>query len=224
MQKVLRWLGFICVVVVVVFFFKVVVDKWLFFLQEWVFWQEIKFMEENYKELQEELGQFCIVFNGVQECDVYVYCMVFGMDFIDEGVWEGGVGGYDKYENFCQFFIGDFMVEVFQDVDMLKCQFDFQFCFFDIIFNMVKEKEKMFVVIFFIKFVCFDKLVCKVGLFFGFGWCIYLIYKIFKMYYGIDFIVLKGILIQVIGVGKVIKVGWGIGYGNWVIIDYGYGY
>lgn len=44
------------------------------------------------------------------------------------------------------------------------------------------------------------------------------------MYFGIDFIVFRGMLIQVIGKGCIVKVGRGFGYGFCVVIDYGYGY
>ncbi|MCR9098361.1 MAG: M23 family metallopeptidase [bacterium] len=223
-QKVLRWLGFTCAVVVAAFFLKVAADKWLPSPQERALRQEIKFMEENYKELQEELGQLRTVLNGVQERDAYAHRMVFGMDPIDEGVWEGGVGGHDKYENLRQFSTGDLMAEVSQDVDMLKRQLDLQSRSLDTILNMAKEKEKMLAAIPSIKPVRSDKLARKVGLLSGFGRRIHPIYKIPKMHYGIDFTAPKGTPIQATGAGKVIKAGRGSGYGNRVIIDHGYGY
>ncbi|MEQ8702761.1 MAG: M23 family metallopeptidase [Phaeodactylibacter sp.] len=223
-QKVLRWLGFTCAVVVAAFFLKVAADKWLPSPQERALHQEIKFMEENYKELQEELGQLRSVLNSVQERDAYAHRMVFGMDPIDQGVWEGGVGGHDKYEALRQFTTSDLMVEVSQSVDQLKRQLDLQSHSLDTIISMAKKKEDMLAHIPSIKPVRSDKLKRKVGLLSGFGRRIHPIYKIPKMHYGIDFTAPRGTPIQATGAGKVIKAGRGTGYGNRVIIDHGYGY
>ncbi|MBV6655186.1 MAG: peptidoglycan DD-metalloendopeptidase family protein [Mameliella sp.] len=223
-QKVLRWLGFACAVVVAAFFFKVVADKWLPSPQERVLRQEIKFMEENYKELQEELGQLRTVLNGVQERDAYAHRMVFGMNPIDEGLWEGGIGGHDRYEDLRQFSTGDLMAEVSQNVDQLKRQLDMQSRSLDTIINMAKQKEDMLAHMPSIKPVRSDKLKRKVGLLSGFGRRIHPIYKIPKMHYGIDFTAPKGTPIQATGAGKVVKAGRGSGYGNRVVIDHGYGY
>lgn len=39
--------------------------------------------------------------------------MIFGMDFIDENIWEGGVGGYDVYGEFDIYGVfGEIMVDI----------------------------------------------------------------------------------------------------------------
>lgn len=75
-----------------------------------------------------------------------------------------------------------------------------------------------------IKFVCFDMFFKDLRLLFGFGLCLYLVFKVMWMYNGIDFIVKFGILIIVIGDGIVYCVECVGGFGNLVVICYGNGY
>ena len=59
----------------------------------------------------------------------------------------------------------------------------------------------------------------------GYGWRIHPIYKTMKMHTGMDFSAKSGTPIYVTGDGTVSKaVNTSTGYGNYVIIDHGYGY
>lgn len=57
-----------------------------------------------------------------------------------------------------------------------------------------------------------------------FGMCKYFIFGYFKMYKGMDFVVLCGILVMVVGNGIVEVVKWFGGYGNYICICYVNGY
>lgn len=51
--------------------------------------------------------------------------------------------------------------------------------------------------------------------------CLYFVIKIVKLYNGIDYVVCIGILVVLLGNGKVIKVGYSKYNGNYVFISYG---
>ncbi|TXB63051.1 M23 family metallopeptidase [Phaeodactylibacter luteus] len=223
-QRVLRVLGFICAAVATAFLFTLAAHEWLPSPKEKALMDEIEFMEANYAELGTELERLRAVLNKVQERDAYAHRMVFGVDPIDQGVWEGGVGGHDKYEGLRQYSSGDLMASVQQDIDKFKRQLDLQSRSLDTIINLAKEKEEMLASIPSIKPVRSDKLPRSVRLLSGFGRRIHPIYKVPKMHYGIDFTAPSGTPIQATGAGKVVKAGRGSGYGNRVIIDHGFGY
>lgn len=223
-QRVIRVLGFICAVLFTGFIFMLMAHRWFPSPNEKALLEEIKHMEAQYAEVNEDVNGLRSVLEKVQERDAYAHRMVFGMDPIDEGVWEGGIGGHDKYENLRRYKAGEVMVEVEQNVDRLKRQLNLQSHSLDTILQMAKEKEALLAAMPSMKPVRSDKLARRVNLLSGFGMRIHPIYKVPKMHYGIDFTAPRGTPIQATGAGKVVKAGRGSGYGNQVIIDHGYGY
>ncbi len=223
-QIVLRILGFVCAVVATSFLFILVAHNVLPSPQEKAYKEEIRVMEEQYTELNNELERLESILDNVQERDAYAYRMIFGMKPIDEGVWEGGMGGHDRYENLRQYSTGELMVSVKQNVDKLKRQLDLQSRSLDTISNMAEQKEALLAAMPSIKPINGDKLPRKVQLLSGFGRRIHPIYKVPKMHYGIDFTAPSGTPIQATGAGEVIKAGRGSGYGKRVLIDHGFGY
>ena len=223
-QKITRILGFVCAAIFTAFILTLLSHRWIPSPQEKVLRNEIKLMEAQFAEVNSELGQLREVLTKLQERDAYAHRMIFGMDPIDEGVWEGGVGGHDQYASLRQYSTGDLLVNVRQGVDKLKRQMDLQSRSLDTILNLASEKEDMLAAIPSIKPVSSDKLPRSVKLLSGFGMRIHPIFKVPKMHYGIDFTAPKGTPIQATGAGKVIKAGRVSGYGNQVVIDHGFGY
>ncbi len=223
-QKIIRILGFVCAAVFTAFIFTLFAHRWIPSPHEKVLKSEIKVMEAHFAEMNGELEQLREVLAKIQERDAYAHRMVFGMDPIDEGVWEGGVGGHDQYASLRQYGSGEILAAVRHNVDKLKRQMDLQSRSLDTIISMASEKEKMLAAIPSIKPVNSDKLPRSVKLLSGFGMRIHPIYKVPKMHYGIDFTAPHGTPIQSTGAGKVIKAGRSSGYGNQVVIDHGFGY
>lgn len=115
----------------------------------------------------------------------------------------------------------DLVINIIQKLDMLNWQFYIQFKFFDEVVDLCKNYDEMLKCILVIMLV-FNKNLKKMVL--GYGVCIDFIYKIVKFYVGMDFFVNIGIFVYVMGDGMVVKVGWEIGYGNLIQVDYGFGY
>ncbi len=223
-QMVMRILGFICAAIVTGFLFMLVSHELFPSPKEKALQKEIRVMEDQFAELNGEFERLQSVLSNIQERDAYAHRMVFGMEPIDEGLWEGGVGGHDRYENLRQYSSGDMMASVRQNVDKLKRQLDLQSRSLDTIMKLAEDKEALLAAMPSIKPVNGDKLRRKVKLLSGFGRRIHPIYKVPKMHYGIDFTAPSGTPIQATGAGEVIKAGRGSGYGNRVIIDHGFGY
>jgi len=223
-QIVFRILGFACAVIATGFIFTLVAHNWLPSPKEEMLQNELDKMAGDYKELNEELDRLQGVLTNVQERDAYAHRMIFGMDPIDEGVWEGGIGGHDRYAELRQYSNSELMVSVRQNIDKLKHQLNLQSRSLDTITNLAKEKEDMLASMPSIKPVNRDKLHRKVTALSGFGRRIHPIYKVPKMHYGIDFAAESGTPIQATGAGKVVEAGRSSGYGNRVIIEHGYGY
>ncbi len=223
--KLTRVFGFVCAAVLTAFLFTMVSHRLFPSPKEKTLLREIEALRGNYTRVLGEVDQMSKVLNNIQERDAYAHRMIFGMDPIDKGVWEGGIGGHDKYEQFRQFGnSGEVMASLQQRLDLLKRQSVLQSKSLDSIMIMAKEKEKMLASIPSIKPVRSDKLNRSIQLLSGFGYRIHPIFKVPKMHPGIDFSSPQGTPIQATGAGRVVKAERGSGYGMHVVIDHGYGY
>lgn len=193
--------------------------------QEEVLVKEIDQLKNELNVVQSDFDLMSKTLGNIQDRDRRIHRMVLEMDPIDENVWEGGVGGSEKYaelQNFSR--SGDLMAQLRQKVDKLKRQMVTQSKSFDEIEKMAEGKEKMLASIPSIKPVRSDKLNRGVELLSGFGYRLHPIHKIFKMHAGIDFSAPKGTPIQATGDGYVEKVDRDGGYGLHVVINHGYSY
>lgn len=222
---VLRIFGFFCAAILTGFVFMVLAHRYFPSPNERALQREVEQLQSELQLAGENFDALGNVLNKIQERDAYAHRMLFGMDPIDQGVWEGGIGGHDKYKDYRQFRnSGDDIIALKEKVDKLKMQMDIQSKSLDTIVNNAKSKEEMFTSIPSIKPVRSDKLARELKLLSGFGYRIHPIYKVPKMHAGIDFTAPRGTPIQATGNGKVVMAGYGSGYGKRVMIDHGYGY
>ena len=178
----------------------------------------LKNLAEEYSEISEEL-----VF--LQQKDADIHRQVFGMEPIDKAVWDGGVGGHDKYAYLNNFNSGDLLKTALTKADKLKRQIALQKSSLDSIYNLAKVRELKLASIPSIKPVQEDKLKRKIRYLSGFGWRMHPIHKVKKFHNGIDFTAPAGTPIQATGDGKVKKIEKrSSGYGYNVTINHGYGY
>lgn len=220
----LRIFGFVCAAVFSAFILTLLSHRYFPSPNERVLQAEINQLKTELESAGEEVSLLSQALGNVKKRDAYAHRMIFGMDPIDEAVWEGGVGGHDEYENYRQFrYSGDVMAGVRGKIDLLKRQMDMQSRSLDTIINLAEAKEAMLSAIPSIKPVRGDK-TRSVNVLSGFGFRIHPIHKIRKMHNGIDFTAPTGTPIQATGAGRVVKAGSGSGFGNHVIIDHGYGY
>lgn len=224
-SKIIRVFGFLCAAVVTGFIFMLFLHRYLPSPRERSLLQENRQLAAELTETSKEMDRLSEILGNIQHRDAYAHRMIFGMEPIDDGIWNGGIGGHDKYEAYRQFRnSGDLMISVKEKMDKLKRQMDIQSRSLDTIIGLTKEKEKMLASMPSIKPVRSDKLARDVKLLSGFGYRIHPIYKVPRMHAGIDFTAAQGTPIQATGAGRVVKAERGSGYGIHVVIDHGYGY
>jgi len=180
----------------------------------------------HFDHLKTDLGQIAQDLNQLQRKDADVHRMIFGLDPIDDAVWNGGIGGHNKYamlDNFEE--TGEMISESLEDVDKLKRKIELQRESLDMLFEMASAKEKKLASIPSIKPVVEDKLKRKIKHLSGYGIRLHPVHKVKKFHKGIDFTAPSGTAIQATGNGTVIRVEKKKrGYGHNVVIDHGYGY
>lgn len=187
---------------------------------------EIKRLQDRLKAQETQIAAFDKTLERIQDRDRGIHRMILGMDPIDENVWNGGVGGSDRYEAYRNLGeSGDIMADLQQKADKLKWRLAKQSESLDAIAEAAKKKEERFASIPSIKPVRSDKLARNIKLLSGFGMRIHPIHKVSKMHTGIDFTAPRGTAIQSTGNGTVVRVEKRrTGYGHNVIIDHGFGY
>ncbi len=176
-------------------------------------------LTDEYKVLSEKI-------ENLHEKDGQINRMILGAKPIDDGIWNGGIGGHDKYA-----FLGNHMEtgKMLKDnlkrVDELKLKIDIQKNSLDSLYKVAVVKEKKLASIPSIKPVKETALKKDVKFLSGFGTRIHPIHKMRRFHKGIDFTAPTGTDIQATGNGTVASINnVGSGYGKHVLIDHGYGY
>ncbi len=188
--------------------------------------REVEQMKIKYASIGEQLDVMSKVLDNIQERDANVHRMVFGMDPIDEDVWNAGVGGHIQYGELTHYKnSGDLLVQTLERADKLRRQMTVQSRSLDSLESMAGEKESFLNSVPSIKPVRSDLLKRKIRHLSGYGMRIHPVHKIPKMHYGLDFTAPPGTPVRVSGDGKVVRVRKDkSGYGNNITIDHGYGY
>jgi hypothetical protein len=187
--------------------------------------REIEQMEHKYTQMGGQLDMMSKVLQNIQERDANVHRAVFGMDPIDEDIWNAGVGGHESHPELSAFKFGQKSIwEVVEKVDLLSRQMTLQSKSLDTIQRLANNQQNMLASLPSIKPVREDKLQKSIGTLSGFGYRIHPVYKVKKFHAGLDFPARVGTPIQASGDGVVVETGWHQGYGNCVKISHGYGY
>jgi len=222
----LRITGFLCAVIVAAIIVISIAFTYFPSPKEKALMREIEQMEYQYMTMSNEVETMTKVLDNVQKRDASVHRLMFGMDPIDHSVWNGGIGGHNKYDKLTKYkHSGALLIATQEKLDKLKQQLTIQSKSLDEIVNLAKDRETMLASIPMIKPIRSDKLRRNIRSLSGFGMRLHPIFKRRKMHTGIDFTSPKGTAIQATGAGKVYKVlRKKTGYGTHVIIDHGYGY
>lgn len=217
--------GFFSVVLVTSFILLALLYTWFPSPREKELLREIDQMEYKYGQVSGQLDMMAKVLQNIQDRDAGVHRAVFGMDPIDPGVWNGGVGGHEAHPELAAFkYGGNAIRSTIEKVDLLSRQLSLQSKSLDTIQQMANNQQKMLASMPSIKPVREDKLQKSIGTLSGFGYRIHPVYKVRKFHAGLDFPARVGTPIQASGDGVVVEAGWHQGYGNCVKISHGYGY
>lgn len=225
--KVLKAIGFLCAVMVTASILSFTLGaEMLATTEEERMERELNQLRDKYSLVVQDLEKMEKVVNHLQDKDASVHRMVFGMDPIDEAVWNGGVGGHDPYQDISEFNESSDLIRNTQTrLEQLKRKLVLQSASLDTLLARAKNKEDMLASIPSIKPVRSDKLARRMTLLSGFGMRIHPIHKVPKFHKGMDFTSPTGTPIYATGNGTVVEVDYKrTGYGYHVTIDHGYGY
>jgi murein DD-endopeptidase MepM/ murein hydrolase activator NlpD len=177
-------------------------------------------------QLHEDFNELSQRIEKLQEKDREINRMILGVAPIDDNIWNGGIGGHDKYkflENYRE--TGKILKENLVRAEQLKLKMDIQKKSLDSLYNMAVVREKKLASIPSIKPIKETALKKDVKFLSGFGMRLHPVHKLRRFHNGIDFTAPKGTAIQATGNGRVVGVNKsGSGYGKHVLIDHGYGY
>jgi murein DD-endopeptidase MepM/ murein hydrolase activator NlpD len=191
--------------------------------------QEISLREENqellehYNLLSKELTEVSEMMKALQQRDDNVYRVIFEAPPIPAEVRKAGSGGANKYRDWLKKGLKNekLIVNTAQKIDELKRRMYVQTKSYDEISQLVKNKSKMLACMPAIQPISNKQLTRLTS---GFGLRIHPIYKVGQFHPGIDFAAPHGTPIYATGDGVVEKAVYEGGYGNYVVIDHGYGY
>lgn len=184
-------------------------------------------LKYSYSSLTTDLQKISNELENLQSKDAEIHRMIFGLEPIDEAVWDGGTGGSNRFQALESFGAsGDLIKDSEEKLEKLKYKLALQKKSLDTIYTMALERKERLSSIPSIKPVREDKLKRKIRYMSGYGWRIHPIHKVKKFHDGIDFTAPTGTPIQATGDGKVKKISKKRrgGYGFSVTIDHGYGY
>lgn len=187
---------------------------------------EMQQMGYKYTLLNDKLDVMSSILSKVKTRDAEVHRVMFGMDPIDDGLWEGGIGGHDGMQDITDYGEStNLLKSTQQKIENLQHQLAVQSRSLDTLFNLASDKEKMLASMPSIKPVQEDKLKQKMRFMSGYGWRIHPIHKVKRMHNGLDFSAPEGTPVQAPGDGRVKMVkNKRTGYGKHIVIDHGYGY
>jgi len=187
--------------------------------------RELNQMEYQFSSISDDFNNMAVQLESLHDKDAEVHRVIFGIDPIDNAVWEGGTGGNeDKYISSFRN-SDDFINSTKERVEKLQYKLELQQNSLDTILALAKQREKKLLSIPSIKPVQEEKLKRSIRAMSGYGIRIHPVHKVKKFHKGIDFTAPKGTAIQATGNGKVSKVEKRkSGYGRNVTVDHGFGY
>jgi hypothetical protein len=188
--------------------------------------REIDQMKIKYSAVNEQLAMMDKVLHNIQDRDANVHRMVFGMEPVNEDIWNAGVGGHQQYSELTMYEnSGELLMGTLAKADQLARRLTIQSRSLDSLEFMASEKEKYLNAIPSIKPIRSDRLKRNIKYLSGYGMRIHPIHKIPKMHYGLDFTSPKGTKVRATGDGKIVRIRKDkSGYGNNITVDHGYGY
>lgn len=186
--------------------------------------REIEFLQLQYDIINDRIENINTLLSDIQDRDDNIYRMIFEAEPIATSVRKAGYGGTNRYEALGGYDNSGIVTETAKKIDIIESQLNVQSKSYDYVYNMAKNKAIMLGCIPAIMPVK-DVDIYRISSHFGYRTDPF--YKVQKLHGGIDFAGPMGTHIYCTGDGvveKVVSSGGGGGYGNYVLINHGYGY
>ena len=187
--------------------------------------KQLKRENEQYKMqlklVQDKLTMISDELDELQQRDEKIYRIIFEADPIPMSVRKGGFGGSNKYKHLEDLSDAELVIGTNKKLDGIAKQLYIQSKSYDEIVSLVSKHEDMLASLPSIQPISNKDLTRTAS---GWGYRIDPIYKIRKFHYGLDFTSPTGTDVYATGNGRVSLLKFSPTYGNYIIIDHGYGY
>ena len=184
--------------------------------------REIEFLKLQYDIINDKIENINSLLGDIQDRDDNIYRMIFEAEPIETSVRKAGYGGLNRYEALRGYENSGIVMETAKKIDIIESQLNVQSKSYDEVYNLAKNKALMLSCIPAIMPVK-DVDIFRISSYFGYRTDP--LYKVSKLHTGIDFAGPMDTHIYCTGDGVVEDVVKGNnGYGNFVIVNHGYGY
>ncbi len=209
----------LCLSVVIVYFYS----SYYTTEKEQSLREENQELLEHYNLLNKELTEVTDILKSIQQRDDNIYRVIFEAEPIPASVRSAGSGGTDKYRELLKKGLKKekLILNTKSKIDQLKKSLYIQTKSYDEISKLIKNKTSMMACMPAIQPVANKGLARLTS---GFGLRIHPIYKVGQFHPGIDFAAPQGTPIYATADGVIEKAMYEGGYGNYVVINHGYGY
>lgn len=184
--------------------------------------REIEFLKLQYEIMNDKIDKIDALMTEMQDRDNNIYRVIFEAEPIPSSIRKAGYGDASRYEVLNGYENSEMVSNIAKKIDILESQLYVQSKSFDDVYNMAVNKKDMLGCI---PAIMPLKNVDVTRISSHYGYRTDPFYKVQKFHGGIDFSAAIGTPIYCPGDGKVVKVEKAkSGYGNFIIIDHGYGY
>jgi murein DD-endopeptidase MepM/ murein hydrolase activator NlpD len=222
-RRVREWLLFVIGIVLFAGLSYLVLNNYIDSPKELRLKRELDQMKFQYELLNQRMNQVDVVLKDLQNRDDNIYRVIFEADPIPMSVRQAGFGGANRYKELEGYENATLLKESAQRLDVLTKKLYVQSRSFDEVIKLASAKEELIASIPAIQPIANQDLSRIAS---GFGFRIHPIYKVPKMHTGIDFSAPTGTPIYATGNGTIMNDQdlRNSGYGNYVLIDHGFGY
>jgi len=185
--------------------------------------KENKELLTYYEILNQQVETTDKMLQVLRERDDNIYRKIFEAEPIPHSIWEGGVGGAERYKDILENKPErkDLIINSFEKIDKLKRHLYIQTKSYDDIEKMASNKTEMLACIPSIQPISNKELIRLAS---GFGMRMHPILKVRRPHNGIDFSADPGTPIYATGNATVARAGLSGSAGNRVELDHGFGY
>jgi len=185
------------------------------------FREENERLQSQYKVLQIQSKHIQDVVTDLQQRDDNLYRAILQAEPIPSKIREGSFSGTNRYASFNDMSNADLVISSTQQIDQLAKMTYIQSKSYDMLLDLVKNKEVRLLCIPAIQPILNKNLTSVAS---GYGRRIDPIYRVPTFHSGMDFSSHTGTKVFATGEGKITLAGWKQGYGNTIQINHGFNY
>jgi Membrane proteins related to metalloendopeptidases len=178
-------------------------------------------LQDQYKVLQLQAKHVQGILTDLQQRDDNLYRAILQAEPIAEEIRKGSYSGTNRYASFSDMDNAELVTYTSQQVDQLSKMAYTQSKSYDVLINLVKNKEVRLLCVPAIQPVLNKDMKTVAS---GYGRRIDPIYHVPTFHKGMDFSAPTGTDVYATGEGRITLAGWKQGYGNCIMINHGYGY